>query len=241
MFTSSSRRYALIVPISVALLSALAIAPSAATSTTATSLSTPMAESGSILDPTGTYAGKTYAEWSASWWKWALRISEPRSPVTDPTGADCAVRQDTRVWFLAGNTGGTTTRSCTVPANRAILFPVINAACWAPNDGETEAELKACAATLMDAVTETTASIDGASVDLGPPSDGRFRFVSRLFTLKIAPDNGFGAPSGKTRAVADGFWVLVNPLPVGQHTIEFHGSAPAFGFELSVHYDLTVV
>lgn len=205
-----------------------------------TPVSSQSAELG-VVSPTLTYAGKTYSQWSAVWWKWALSISEPNSPLTDDTGADCTVRQDQRAWLLAGNTGGFTSRACTVPANEAILLPVINAACFSPGDGTTEAELRDCAASLMNEVTETTVSIDGTPVDLGPASQGKFRFVSPLFTVKIAPDNGFGATPGKSTAVADGFWLIVKPMTPGTHTIDFHGSAPAFGFELTVHYDLTVV
>lgn len=46
-----------------------------------------------VLDPTGTYAGKTYAEWAAAWWKWIMELPGPDFPVKDSTGALCAMGQ----------------------------------------------------------------------------------------------------------------------------------------------------
>jgi hypothetical protein len=208
------------------------------------------ASSFTIVQPTEKYAGKTYGQWSAAWWRWAANISEPNSPVTDDTGADCAVRQKGPVWFLAGSTGGpTVTRSCTIPSDKAILFPIINAECdtlTPPTIGGTEAQLRACAKGFMDLVTQTSASVDGTAIDLGPVSQGRFRFQSRLFTIKFAPNNGFypdGSVAGTGKAVADGFWVLIKPLPKGQHTIDFQGTLvfeDGSVFQVTVHYALTV-
>jgi len=204
------------------------------------------ASSFTIVQPTQKYAGKTYGQWSAAWWQWAANISEPNSPVTDKTGADCAVNQTGPVWFLAGTTGGSATRRCTIPADKAILVPIINAECsTVEDDGTTKAELRACAKDLMDHVTATSASVDGTAIDLGPVSKGRFRFQSPLFTITFAPDNGFypdGSVAGTGKAVADGFWVMVKPLSEGRHTIDFQGTA-VFGedvFQVGVHYALTV-
>jgi hypothetical protein len=204
------------------------------------------ASSFTIVQPTQKYAGKTYGQWSAAWWQWAANISEPNSPVTDDTGADCAVNQNGPVWFLAGTTEGSATRRCTVPPGKAILVPIINGECsTVEGDGTTEAELRACAEDLMDHVTQTSASVDGTAIDLGPVSQGRFRFQSPLFTITFAPNNGFypdGSVAGTGQAVADGFWLLIRPLPKGQHTIDFQGTA-VFGdvvFQVGVHYDLTV-
>jgi hypothetical protein len=201
------------------------------------------ASSFTIVRPTEKYAGKTYGQWSAAWWQWAANISEPNSPVTDDTGANCAVNQKGPVWFLAGTAGGLATRSCTVPADKAVLVPIINAE-WSTVEepGSTEEHLRAVAKDLIDHVTQTSASVDGTAVDLGPVSEGRFRFQSPLFTITFAPNNGFGVTPGTGKAVSDGFWVMVKPLSKGQHAIDFQGTA-VFGdfvFQVGVHYDLTV-
>jgi hypothetical protein len=61
----------------------------------------PSASSFTIVQPTKKYAGKIYGQWSAAWWQWA-NSSEPNSPVTDATGADCAVKQKDRCGSVAG-------------------------------------------------------------------------------------------------------------------------------------------
>ena len=182
------------------------------------------ASSFTIVQPTEKYAGKTYGQWSAAWWQWAANISEPNSPVTDDTGADCAVRQKGPVWFLAGTAGGLASRTCTVPADKAILVPIINAE-WSTVEepGSTEEYLRAVAKDLIDHVTQTSASVDGTAIDLGPVSEGRFRFQSPLFTITFAPNNGFGVTPGTGKAVSDGFWVLVKPLSRGSIRLTSRG------------------
>jgi hypothetical protein len=187
---------------------------------------------------------RPYGQWSAVWWQWAANISKPHSPLDDPSGANCAVNQKGPVWFLAGNSGGTSTRNCTVPADKGILFSILNAECsTVERDGTTEQELRACAVDLINHVTETAASVDGTAVNLGRPSKGNFRFQSPLFEITFAPDNAFGVPAGTGSSVADGFWVLVKPLPAGPHTIDFHGKAvfaDGSTFQIDLHYALTV-
>jgi hypothetical protein len=203
------------------------------------------AASFTVVQPTEKYAGKTYGQWSVAWWRWAAAAVP--SPVTDATGANCAVGQRGPVWFLAGTTGGDpVNRSCTIPSGKAILFPVINGEC-STVEGVPEADLVACATgQIDDYVTETSASVDGTAIDLGPPGpNARFRFTSDplVFPITFAKENGFGVPAGTGKAAADGYWVLVKPLTVGSHTIDFHGKLvvpEVFTFETTAHYNLTV-
>ena len=63
---------------------------------------------------------------ATSWWQWALETPASENPLTDTTGQFAAVNQSGRVWFLAGNTGGTTVRTITVPSGKALFFPIVN-------------------------------------------------------------------------------------------------------------------
>src|SRR5262249_55520548 len=80
-----------------------------------------------VLPPNSNPFGITYGEWSAAWWQWLLAIPAPVNPNLDLTGANCGQGQSGQVWFLAGNFGGTSTRTCTMPAGRALLVPILNA------------------------------------------------------------------------------------------------------------------
>ena len=53
-----------------------------------------------ILPINSTSHGKTYGEWTAAWWQWALSIPAERNPFfpLDPTGEFCGEGQSGPVW-----------------------------------------------------------------------------------------------------------------------------------------------
>jgi len=53
-----------------------------------------------IIPPHAKFRGKTYGEWSAEWWRWALSLPTTAHPLLD-TG-DCSEGQSGKVWFLGG-------------------------------------------------------------------------------------------------------------------------------------------
>lgn len=70
--------------------------------------------------------GISYGNWTAKWEQWLLSEPQVTNPATDQTGKNCGENQKGPVWFLAGTPGGTATRTCTIPAGKAILFGIIN-------------------------------------------------------------------------------------------------------------------
>src|SRR6266511_747464 len=54
--------------------------------------------------------GKTYGEWSATWWKWALELPVTGHPFIDDPSFNVTSGQSGNVWFLAG-VFGTVSRS----------------------------------------------------------------------------------------------------------------------------------
>ncbi len=198
-----------------------------------------------VLPPNSHAFGMTYNEWSAKWWQWAVNIPASNSPITDTTGANCAVNQSGKVWFLAGTATSTAggpgvTRTCTVPSGKAILFPIINGECsQIEGNGTTQAQLSACAKSLIDPVTTVTATVDGVDLQNLTPPNSPYRVQSPLFTFTSVLGNPFGIPAGQSPSVADGYWILLAPLSTGQHTIHFLGSIPTV-FTTEVTYNLTV-
>jgi hypothetical protein len=114
---------------------------------------------------------------------------------------------------------------------------LINVECsTAEGNGDTPAELRACAKGFADQFTDLSLTIDGVAIaDLQ-----RFRVQSPVFQFTAAKNNVFGIPPGTTRSVADGFWVLIQPLSPGTHTISFGGAYPPGPFTTFVTYTLTV-
>src|SRR4029079_2045176 len=61
---------------------------------------------------------------SAEWWQFVSSIPVAENPGFDPTGEKCFMGQRGSTWFLIGTFGGTVTRTCSVPADKEIFFPV---------------------------------------------------------------------------------------------------------------------
>ena len=183
-------------------------------------------------------AGLSQGEWSARQWQWLVSFPNEASPNADQTGARCGFGQSGPVFFLAGLVGpGPAERACTVPADTAILLPVFGAECSTveppPFFGRDEAALAACAAAALGSGPDPAGmeiTVDGQTLgDLG-----RFRMATPLFTLVLPEDNIFGTPAGVGSAVADGYFVMLAPLPPGEHVVELRSS-------ISLTYRLTVV
>lgn len=49
-----------------------------------------------------------------------------------------------------------------------------------------------------------------------------YRVSSPLFTLALPDANVLGVPPGPAHAVADGYQIMLAPLPVGEHEIRVH-------------------
>ena len=153
------------------------------------------------------------------------------------------------MWFLAGTFGTVAERTCTVPADKALLIPIGTALFWIPVDADTVAGLRAKIA--EDRTTELEMTVDGVALQ----GLWNFRFESpSTFFFATADLNSFFGVTGPGfedghpyEALAAGYLVMLEPLPVGQHTIKWRTKAvqPAIFpsvqvFELNITYHLTV-
>jgi hypothetical protein len=195
-----------------------------------------------IFPPDSQPYGLTYGEWTAKWWQWAHSIPTANNPTLDQTGKDCAQAQNQTgsVWFLAGTGAGSAERTCTIPAGKAILLPIINAL-GVRDAGETKEELVAAAKESIDKVTTLDASVDGTPLQ----NLSNYRIQSPFFNDTLPKDNILGDPEGTYLAIADGYWLFLEPLSPGQHEIRLHGAiieptSPTPSFETAVTYHLTI-
>lgn len=200
-----------------------------------------------IFPPDSEPYGLTYGEWTAVWWKWFLSIPTKENPINDPTGELCDSGQSGPVWFLVGSGGGEAKRSCDVPAGKAILIPAIIVECSKAEDEskQTEADLRACAKSDQDLVTDVWATVNDVEI----PDEQVYRVDSPLFNFTFIADNVISAPEGPTEAVSDGFWIFLKPLPPGNHDIHVGGIlqegdptvTTSFTFVEDSTYHLTIV
>jgi hypothetical protein len=164
----------------------------------------------------------TYGEWTARWWQWSYSIPKNINPAYDDTGKYCAQKQNGRVWFLVGTYGHPVERVCTIPADKAILFPIFNSECSFAEFPKLKSlsELRMCAKTIQNHVTTLMASVDGVSI---LHLQG-YRIQSPPFNFTLPHNNILGMPTNTTtEAVADGNWVFLKPLSPGVHKIMFKG------------------
>jgi hypothetical protein len=204
-----------------------------------------------VIPPKAHPHGRSYGEWGAAWWQYVLSVPVAENPLLDETGANCGVGQSGHVFFLVGSLSGTAVRSeCVVPTGAMLFFPVVNTIFAAAETPPPIEELVSGAAEAIETATDLAVEIDGNPVE----GLQRFRAPSSGFGFTLPEDNLFGAPAGSCVpdptvgacipwvAAQDGFYLMLPPLPPGEHTLHIHAVLPAFGFTLDVTYDpLTVV
>ena len=161
-------------------------------------------------------------ELAAHWWQWTKSAPAPVNPVRDLSGEHCAVGQTGSVWFLAGGYGSSKIRRrCTVPADQALFFPVINMVHYPhPNGAEYTCDrAKTDAAVNNDTALELFAELDGVSIEIGEQQRIRSEDCFDIFErVSPRPDGLRGYPSA-----TDGFWLLLQPLEPGTHSLKFGG------------------
>jgi hypothetical protein len=181
--------------------------------------------------------GRTYAEWTAKWWQWALSISKTENPLIDQNGKNCSNSQSGPVWFLAGTLNGYAERTCIIPADRAILFPIINVeASVAEGDGSTEEELSACVMAEMDQITQMQAGISGISLD----NLKHYRIQSPLFSVTLPANNVLGLSAQTTKMMSEGYWLFLKPLKPGNYHLYSFGSCLVGRIKIGVSHHLTI-
>ncbi len=200
------------------------------------------ADTSAVFPPNAVVFGKTYNEWSAEWWKWAISIPVPANPTTDMTGQHCRVQQTPPVFFLGSTVFQVpVTLECTVPSGTPLFVTVLAAGCGnvfpPPYFGSTDAERLACAQAITDFVDLGTlkATIDGMSVD----GLQNFRFASPPFNFRApAQNNLFGLPGVTSgRMTSDGYWLMLKPLSPGRHVYHHEGVFT----DVPLFQDLTVI
>lgn len=206
--------------------------------------------------------GTTFGEMSAAWWTWVGKLPTANHPLTTDGPVDCSLGQIGPIWFLAGVTsedsGDSVERTCTVPNNRALFYPLINGF-WINLEGDdsTVEDKREELDFLFDILNPLSAPPPVYPCNLSSMLDGEptqhlypiVRIQSPPFHL-LLNNNLFDPPypigSEDSEAVSDGYWVLIPPLAEGEHTIQIHGglcdsSDGSEFFEVDVTYILTVV
>ena len=127
--------------------------------------------------------------------------------------------------FYLGPGEGKIERTCTVPAGKGLLIPVMEVE---QSDkeipGASVEDLTNAAKKDQDGVNSLYLKIDNEEYTYDDLIKYRIQ-PTEPFQV-IFPDNGiFGvADGGPSQVVADGFYILTEPLTAGNHTVHFRSS-----------------
>ncbi|CAN5488208.1 hypothetical protein BH09PLA1_BH09PLA1_02200 [soil metagenome] len=226
--------------------------------------------SAAVFAPHSVVNGRTLEDWSAAIWQKVFSI-----PVFDHDGTtivnpmfdeapDHALPANGNVWFLFGSFfGGDHQRAVRVPEKTPLFVPLINSE-WSNPDtpaapdfmtlpgNHTAAQLANFAAIEANAVDQLQASLDGQPI----PNLFSHRETSPTFSYQLPRRNNidqvfFGEDiwGRQYPAAADGFYLMLQPLSRGQHTLSFSGHIPDLSatppllgeFDFSMTYVIDVV
>ncbi|HSU05752.1 MAG TPA: hypothetical protein VLI93_09280 [Acetobacteraceae bacterium] len=186
----------------------------------------------------GLVDGKTIAEWTENWWTWALQAPANHNPLLDNTGSFAGTDNFGPVFFIGGTFGGPAERTFDVPAGKPLLIPILNQFdTLDPKNVENKAM-----SDFKKSVNGLFAEIDGIAVKNLQSDLVRTDFFSMGAPRPSSLIEQLGAPPGTdlSPSKSSGYWLMVQGLAPGQHTLHFGGSSNT-GFSTEVTDHITVV
>ena len=199
-----------------------------------------------VVPPGAKIHGKSYGERRGEWWKFVHSIPSSDNPLLHDD--KCAAGQAGPVWFLTGKWGNspiTATRHCTVPFGKYLFFPVVNI--FGDNVGydppKTIGELRSLAREMINAYVNTKCWLDGRELQgLSSVVDSPYRAVSPVFKYRVPAGGlrGFPPHTLVDPVISDGVFLMLEPLPAGQHTIRFTASSLAMSYTFDITYHIDV-
>ena len=185
-----------------------------------------------LIDPDDFVFDHTQVDWSEAYLQWIAAFPRDASPVSDGSGALCAAKQDGDVWFLAASNGGAPVeRKCSVPSGKTLFVPLAVTVERSGNKEPDCASMAHIAAGNLAQVADLSMTIDGFSVfnleRYRQPTGDCFALGLRQVPRSAA----------KT-AVADGWYVMLQPLPAGAHTISVTARFDATLFSTTYRLDV---
>jgi hypothetical protein len=205
-----------------------------------------------IIPPNAHYAGMSYSEWQAAIIQWILSVPAADNPVLVGNEDKIANGQPKHVWFLA-NGAPVVDRHFIIPAGTALYANILTSE-WdnflcGPDTNYTVDQLREFAKSSVDSFTDIEVEVDGVPVN----DVDAYRTTSPVFVSTL-PNNNILQYLGCADAVAgtygpmvaDGYAIILAPLPVGEHLIHeslvqvVDPSDPSQNIDLDITWHITV-
>jgi hypothetical protein len=181
----------------------------------------------SIFPPDSKPYGLAYTDHAQNFWQWLLSIPASQNPTEDLTGERCMNGQEnsnSSVVYLSPSPGGKAERECIVPTGKGLLIPVmVMEISDKEAPGSTVEDLHNAATKDQDGVNSLYLNVDNAEYTFDDLTN--YRIHTNVFEV-VWPDNGaFGVrEGGPSNAVADGHYIITEPLTSGNHSIHYKSS-----------------
>jgi|SRR5687768_10691992 len=178
--------------------------------------------------------GLTYSKHIENFWNWAVGIPADENPISDTTGEKCGVGQsnsNSSVFYLTFNDGGKSERVCRVSPGMALFIPISQVLISNKDLPEgTPTHLKTSAKADQDGVNSLYLKIGDKEYGFDE-LQSKYRNPVDLFDIPHYADKGiFGVQvGGPTKASADGYYVITEPLQRGNYTIHYKSSGLCIG------------
>jgi 6-phosphogluconolactonase (cycloisomerase 2 family) len=167
----------------------------------------------------------TIGDWGFQWWQWVFGIdSTSRDHWSDTTGAKQNFIQMPPVFFTcgaAGPAGGVPiTRRFTVPADYYILAGLSTGGVYYEIGIDPPNICTELIGADIDQTSSLSFSLDGVPISQADLFNNHRETSALDLTAVIAPGNPYFPPGSYPGSCADGYFVMIEPLPPGPHVIE---------------------
>lgn len=182
--------------------------------------------------------GSSYEDWAIKYWQWWATV--PKNPDMDSTFKyspqlleKCFIGDDFPVLFLVNPIivyhldGNKKVYDCNIPANKPIFVLGISEMCnyGSPKENnpdeklKTDEELEACVH-QRNPWAAVTLKID--DIEIGKDETEKYSLTTDFFNITIPEDSANSINGiGTNRALLDGKFLILKPLPIGDHTINY--------------------
>lgn len=185
-----------------------------------------------VIDADEIVFDRSQVEWAESYLQWIAAFARDSSPIADTTGAQCGAKQGGEVWFLASSDGtAPVVRTCAIPAGKTLFVPILSTMERSNSREPSCGAMARLAAGALARANRLAMTIDGRPVDdLAShrlPTGDCFALDARLASRSTA-----------RAAVADGYYVMLQPLPPGPHTIAVGARIDSTSLSTTYHLDV---
>jgi hypothetical protein len=171
--------------------------------------------------------GKSWSEWTISWWKWRLPLSSSNDLQFH--------RYDHNVIFLPYSFVEYNENDLIMPAGKDLFFPTITAINSDREDKgmKTDQDLIQWSKEDIGKVTKREVTLNGQRLESIP-------VCSEPFNAEYPTCNRWNVTPGPSRAICSGYWTFIRGLSAGKYEIHTLGSCLAGKIKREGYYSLTL-